>query len=77
MKSTNDHYKEIITMFVLNTELHHFGMPWIMETNKHLEYDMGKHNSDWITGGPWYNTFICKQLHGNVFEEFIRNARTD
>ena len=38
---------------------------------------MDKHNSNWITGGPWYNTFICKKLHGKVFEEFIRNERTD
>ena len=38
---------------------------------------MYKYNSDWMTGCPWYNTYICKKLHGNVFEEFIRNARTD
>ena len=37
---------------------------------------MDKHNPDWITGGPWYNTSICKQLHRKVFEVFIRNART-
>ena len=30
-----------------------------------------------MIGGPWYNTSICKKLHGNVFEGFIRNARTD
>ena len=30
-----------------------------------------------MTGGPWYNTSICKKLHGKVFEVFIRNARTD
>ena len=44
--------------------------------NKELEYDMDKHNLDWIAGGTWYNTFICKKLHGKVFEEFIRNVRT-
>ena len=38
---------------------------------------MDKHDSDWMTGGPCYNTSICKKLHGNVFEEFIINARTD
>ena len=38
---------------------------------------MEKHNSDWMTGGTWYNTSICKNIHGNVFEVFIRNARTD
>ena len=31
----------------------------------------------WMIGGTWYKTSICKKLHGNVFEEFIRNTRTD
>ena len=30
-----------------------------------------------MTCAPWYNTYICKKLHGNVFEGFIINARTD
>ena len=30
-----------------------------------------------MTGGPWYNTYICNKLHGKVFEVFIINARTD
>ena len=38
---------------------------------------MDKHNIDCITGGPWYNTSICKKLHGKVFEEFMRNSITD
>ena len=38
---------------------------------------MYKHNSDCITGGTWYNTFICKKLHRKLFEEFIRNSRND
>ena len=61
-------YKDIITLFVLNKVLHRVGMSWIIKTNKHLEYDMDKHNSYCITGGPWYSTFICKKMHGKVFE---------
>ena len=38
---------------------------------------MYKYNPDWITGGPWYNTSICKKLHGTLFEEYIRNEITD
>ena len=34
-------------------------------------------NSYWMTGGPWYNTSICKKLHGKFFEGIIKNARTD
>ena len=57
--------------------LHHVGMIWIIENNEDLKYDMDIQNSDWITGGPWYNTSICKKLYGKVFEGFIINARTD
>ena len=67
----------IINSFLLNKLLHHVDMSCIIETNEQLKYDMDKHNSEWMTGGPWYNTSICKKLHGNVFEGFIRNARTD
>ena len=38
---------------------------------------MDKHNSEFMTGGPWYNTSICKKSHGIFFQGFIRNARTD
>ena len=34
-------------------------------------------NSYWLTGGPWYNTSICKKLNGKLFEGFIIKARTD
>ena len=38
---------------------------------------MSENNPDWLNKGPWYNTAVCSKLHGTVFEEFIRNARTD
>ena len=41
--------------------LHHFGMLWTIETNQYLEYNMDKHNLDWMTGGPWYNISICEE----------------
>ena len=28
-----------------------------------------------MTGGPWYNTSICKKIHGKKIEGFITNAR--
>ena len=59
MDNMNTTYKDIITSFVLNTVLHHIGMFWIINTNQYLEYDMEKHNSDWMTGGTWDNTYIC------------------
>ena len=50
---------------------------WIIENYKQLKYDMDIQNSDWLTGGPWYNTYICNKLYGKLFEGFIINARTD
>ena len=63
--STNNmdtNYKDIITSFVLNTVLHHVYMSWIIVTNQHFEYYMDKRTPGWMTGGPWYNTYICKNI---------------
>ena len=46
-------------------------LSWIIETNQQLEYDIEKHNPDWITGGPWYNTSICKKLHGKCLNHLL------
>ena len=70
-------YQYTITNVVLNTILHHVGILWIVETREKLQYDTDKHNSEWMTGGPWYNTYICKKIHGKLFERFIINSRTD
>ena len=77
MDKMNTIYQYIITAFVLNKMLHHVGMLWIIETHEQLKYYMDRHNSNWMTSGPWYNTSICRKLHGNVIEGFIRNEITD
>ena len=69
-------YQNIITTFILDTTLHHVGMLWTIENHEQLKYDMDIQNSDWMKSGPWYNTYICKKLHGKLFEVFISNART-
>ena len=73
----NTTYQDIITAFVLNTMLHHVGILWIIETYEQLQYDMNKHNPEWMTDGPWYNTSICKKLYGKMFKVLQINARTD
>ena len=73
----NTIYQDIITTFVLNIMLHHVGMLWIIKNYEKLRYDMDEQNLDWMTGGPWYNIYICRKLHGKVFEGFIINTRTD
>ena len=77
VNNLNTIYQDIITTFVLNKMLDHVGMLWMIETHEQLQFDMDKHNSEWMTGDPWYNTYICKKLHGNCFEGFIINTRTD
>ena len=70
-------YQEIITTSVLNKMLHLVGMIWIIENNEDSKYDMKIQNSYWMKGDPWYNTSICKKLHGKLFEAFVINARSD
>ena len=67
----NTTYQEIITTFVLNKMLHHVGMLWIIENHEELKYDMDILNSYWLTGVPWYNTSICKILHGICFRGLL------
>ena len=38
---------------------------------------IGEKNPYWITCGPWYNTYICEKWLETVFEEYVRNERTD
>ena len=73
----NTPYQDIITTFLSNKMLHHVGMLWIIENHKKLKYDRDEQNSDWLSGGTWYNTSICKKLHGKLFEGFIINERAD
>ena len=64
--------------FLLNAILHHVGMLWIISSNKGLKYEIYENNhQDWLNKGPWYNTSICLNLHGSMFEDFITHARTD
>ena len=77
VKNMNKNYKDTINKFVLNIVLHHVGMLWIVKTNQQLEYGIDKNNKDRITYGTWYNTSICKKLHGTVFGKYTRTTRTD
>ena len=73
----NTTYQDIITTFVLNTMLHHVGILLMIENHEQLKYYMYIQNSDRLTGVPWYNTSICKKLHGKLFEGLIINEGTD
>ena len=42
-----------------------------------MKYEIEENNPDWLNKGPWYNTVICSKWNGTVFEDFIRDSRTD
>ena len=68
----------MITKFVLNSILHHFGMSWIISSNKEMKYEIDENNHQyWLNKGPWYNISICLKLHVSMFEYFITHAITD
>ena len=74
----NTPFGEMITKFVLNAILHHVSMSWIISSNKEMKYEIEKNNhQDWLNKGPWYNTSICLNFHGSIFEDFITHVRTD
>ena len=74
----NTTIKEMITKFVLNKILHNVGMSWIICSKNELFYEIEENNHpNWLNKCPWYNTAICSKLHGKMFEDFIRHARTD
>ena len=57
--------------------LRHVGMICTIENHEEIKYDMDILDSDWLTGGPLYNTSICNKLNGKLYEGFIINAITD
>ena len=61
---------------MLNAILYHVGMWWIIYSNKKKEIDEINH-PNWLNKVPWYNTGICSNLHGRLFEDFITYAITD
>ena len=62
---------------MLNAILHHVGMSLIIFSKNEMLYEIEENNHpDWFNKGPCYNTTICSKLHGKVFENFIKNART-
>ena len=68
----------MVTKFVLNSILHHLGMSWIICFNNEMFYEIKEtKHPDWFNKVHWYNTAICSKFHGNLFEYFIRHARTD
>ena len=70
--------EEMITKFVWHTIFNHVGMSWKILSNNEMLYEIEEnYHSCWFNKGPWYNTYICSKLHGELFKCFIKNARTE
>ena len=68
----------MVTEFVLNAILYHVGMSWIISSNDEMKYEIDKSNHKyWLNKIPWYNIYICSRLHGSLFKDFIKHARTN
>ena len=53
-------------------------MSWMISSNQEMNYEMNETNHQyWFNKGPWCNTYICSNLHGSRYEDFITQARTD
>ena len=68
-KSGKEFYDKMITPFVMNSMLHHVGMPWMISSKKEMDYDnfSNHQNVGWLETGPWQNKNICSKLYGTTF----------
>ena len=68
----NEDLNILITPFVLRVVLEHVGLSWIIDKNKHLNFDIGIQLRQWTYKSPRYNTTIFLQLNGQSFKDFLK-----
>ena len=73
----NQGIEKFITPFVTNMVFRNVGLYWTIQSNQKLNFDLQNHCLYWIINGPMYNTTICSQLHGLVFEYYVETDRRD
>ena len=73
----NQKIEDFITTFVTYIVFQRIGLFWIIKSNKNLHFDFQNHCTSWILNGPWYNTSICSQLHGLLFEDYFTTSKRD
>ena len=61
--------------FIKSVVFHHVGLSWIILKKDKCDFSVDKNFPCWCTGGLWYNTTICKNLHGPVFEYYFFTAQ--
>ena len=56
---------------------HRVSLFWLIETKDQHGFSADKSFPRWCTGGRWYNTTICQNLHRPIFEDFFVTVRQD
>ena len=54
-----------------------FGISWMIQTREKFYFSVDEKFPRWCIGGPWYNTTICSNLHGPIFEVYFLTALQD
>ena len=70
-------YDKIITTFVMNSMLHHFGMSWMISSKEEMDYDnfTNSNNLGWFDTGPWHNKNICSKLYDSLYRTDRKSGR--
>ena len=55
----NEQLNKVITNFILHVLIHHVGLLFIINKNKHLRFDIDQHCGKCMKNGPWYNKMTC------------------
>ena len=53
------------------------GLSCIIESKKHLKFDIDHHCTKWMQKFPWYNTTILLQLSGHNFKYYFTKGYKD
>ena len=69
--------RDIFPVFIKAVLFHRVGLSNIIQTKEKYYFSVDKRNLCWCTGVPWYNTTICQNLHGSIFEDFFVTLRQD
>ena len=63
--------KDIITVFIKAVVFNHVYLPWLIQTKEQNLFGADEEFLCWCKYGTQYNTTICSNLHGHVFEDFL------
>ena len=66
-----------ITPFVFHMEFKNFGLLWIIDNNKIIQFEMDAQDRQGMDKSTWYNTTICTKLNDRIFEDDLKTGHKD